>query len=326
MKYLYCETINFFWIIILQMDIFRKIIKKNIFVKTALFNASLILALIISSCQKTDLNPNGAAFSDKGCLECDNYSVGESFEISGITYLVVNKQMIKDAINGVNTTNPSTGLAWVQEDLTKFCTSKVTNMQELFYEKPFNLNITSWDVSNVTNMEFMFRATTNFNQNIGNWDVSSVTNMGGMFSGAQKFNQNLNDWDVSNVANMASMFSGSGFNGNISSWDVNNVGSMLYMFSGCSFNGDIGSWDVGNITNIQGMFESNSVFNQDIGSWDVSNVLPFGFDRMFIYASTFNQDLSKWCVSQVPFLYINDSFAEFSGLDSANYPVWGTCP
>lgn len=314
------------------MDIFGAILKKNIIVKTVLFNISLFGALIFSSCQKPDLNPNGATFSDKGCLICDNYVVGESFEINGVSYLVVNKQMIKDAVNGVNTTNPSTGLAWVQEDLTKFCTSKVTNMQNLFYEKPFNLNISSWDVSNVTNMEFMFRATTNFNQNIGNWDVSGVTNMGGMFSGAQKFNQNLNDWDVSNVTNMSSMFAGSGFDENISSWDVSNVTLMKSMFSSCSFNGDIGNWDVGNVINIKEMFSENQAFNQDIGSWDVSNVLnqtiaaESGFKQMFFYASTFNQDLSKWCVSQIDSLYIPNEFAAGSGLDSANYPVWGTCP
>ena len=38
-----------------------------------------------------------------------------------------------------------------------------------------------------------------FNQPIGNWDVSSVTNMNFMFGGATAFNQDISYWDVSNV-------------------------------------------------------------------------------------------------------------------------------
>ena len=41
----------------------------------------------------------------------------------------------------------------------------------------FNADIGSWDVSSVTNMEYMFYYATSFNADIGSWDVSSVTNM-----------------------------------------------------------------------------------------------------------------------------------------------------
>ena len=37
----------------------------------------------------------------------------------------------------------------------------------------FNQDISSWDVSSVTDMEYMFRATP-FNQDISSWDVSNV--------------------------------------------------------------------------------------------------------------------------------------------------------
>ncbi len=65
----------------------------------------------------------------------------------------------------------------------------------------FNQDISSWDVSNVTNMSLMFRYAKEFNQDISNWDVSSVTNMSRMFSIAYSFNQNLSIWDVTNVVN-----------------------------------------------------------------------------------------------------------------------------
>ena len=45
------------------------------------------------------------------------------------------------------------------------------------YVYSFNQDISTWDVSNVTNMEAMFENATAFNQDIGNWDVSNVTDM-----------------------------------------------------------------------------------------------------------------------------------------------------
>ena len=66
--------------------------------------------------------------------------------------------------------------------------------------------ISTWDVSNVTNMAWMFAEATSFNQPLNNWNVSKVTNMEAMFSHATSFNQPLNNWDVSNVTYMDQMF------------------------------------------------------------------------------------------------------------------------
>jgi surface protein len=45
-----------------------------------------------------------------------------------------------------------------------------------------------------------------FNEPIGSWDVSNVTNVSYMFDGAKSFNQNIGSWDVSIVTDMESMF------------------------------------------------------------------------------------------------------------------------
>ncbi|MCP4048617.1 MAG: BspA family leucine-rich repeat surface protein, partial [Gammaproteobacteria bacterium] len=138
-----------------------------------------------------------------------------------------------------------------------------------------NLEITATDnpdLSAITSTSAMFLNCLNLGNGTGNlsaWDVSNVTNMGFMFKGASAFNQNIGSWNVGNVANMSGMFDGaSAFNQDIGSWNVGNVTDMQQMFDGATaFNQDIGNWNVGNVTEMSGMFAGASAFDQDIGSW-----------------------------------------------------------
>jgi surface protein len=73
----------------------------------------------------------------------------------------------------------------------------------------FNQHLNQWNISQVTNMHFMFYDASNFNQPLNQWNVSQVTNMRWMFYGAINFNQPLNSWNISQVLNMNAMFSNS---------------------------------------------------------------------------------------------------------------------
>ena len=55
-------------------------------------------------------------------------------------------------------------------------------------------------------MQGMFHKCEAFNQDISSWDVSNVTNMNRMFWGCNKFNQDISRWDVSNVKKMNNIF------------------------------------------------------------------------------------------------------------------------
>ena len=93
-------------------------------------------------------------------------------------------------------------------------------------------NANSWNVSNVTDMSYMFFGATVFNQNIGSWDVSNVTNMEIMFNGATAFNQDIGSWSTTNTTRMYNMFNGATtFNQDISSWNVSNITGTDYMFA-----------------------------------------------------------------------------------------------
>ena len=155
------------------------------------------------------------------------------------------------------------------DDVTKVCTSLITDMSNMFYQTTFNQDISTWDVSNVTNMSFMFFQS-NFNQDISAWDVSSVTDMSYIFYGTSAFNQPIGNWDVSKVTDISNMF-GDSFNQPIGNWDVSNVTDMSEAFA-AAFNQPIGNWDVSNVTDMMAMFVISTSFNQNISSWDVSNV------------------------------------------------------
>jgi surface protein len=60
-------------------------------------------------------------------------------------------------------------------------------------------NISTWDVSQVTNMSYLFSNKTTFNDDISNWDVSNVTDMGRVFYDASAFNQDISSWRVTNI-------------------------------------------------------------------------------------------------------------------------------
>jgi surface protein len=130
------------------------------------------------------------------------------------------------------------------------------------------------DLSNVTDMSFMFRDATSANPNTTNWDVSSVTNMRYMFRDATSANPNVSNWNTSNVTNTNSMFlNATSANPDVSNWNTSNVTNMFRMFFGAtSANPDVSNWNTSNVTNVFQMFNGATSANPNMRNWDISNV------------------------------------------------------
>lgn len=166
-------------------------------------------------------------------------------------------------------------------DLTRVCTSRLTNLDAVFIgQVAFNQDISNWDVSNIKSMDKTFFAAITFNQDISTWNVSSLEDLTDAFRDASAFNQDLSSWDVSNVKNFSNCFRGTSVNFPMYTWNTEDAIKMDGMFQGnAAFNQDISTWNVSKVTSMSNMFNGAALFNQDLSGWDVRNISsePTGF-------------------------------------------------
>lgn len=160
-----------------------------------------------------------------------------------------------------------------------------------------NLTVSATDILNLTGttiLQSMFDGCSSLTivPSMNSWDVSSVTDMEFVFYWASSFNQDISNWDVSSVTDMLSMFeAASAFNQDISSWNVSSVTDMSYIFSeAVAFNQNIGSWNVSSVTTMETMFWGATAFDQDIGSWNITSVTNMGWMFGSVTLSTANYD------------------------------------
>ena len=196
-------------------------------------------------------------------------------------------------------------------------------MKQMFFDaEDFNQPIGNWNVSNVTNMAYMFASCTyntsdhggSFNQDLSKWDVSKVTTMAYMFAFNNTFNHaGIIEWKnkLKSVKSMSNMFRGAEiFDQPIGVWDVSNVTDMSGMFAGydpgganydryTKFNQDITSWNVSKVKDMSEMFMYNDKFNQKIGAWKTKTSNVTNMRQMFYTAKVFDQDVSTWDVGKV---------------------------
>ena len=111
----------------------------------------------------------------------------------------------------------------------------IKNIKELLYKKENDLNCI--DTSAITDMSNLFKYVNYLfeNINISNWNVSNVTNMNYMFYDSQATTLDLSSFNTSKVTDMNSMFrSCAATTLDLSSFDTSNVTDKRYMFKNSS--------------------------------------------------------------------------------------------
>lgn len=244
---------------------------------------SSIIMNSISEKLKIEQSTNSSALKNQIILESIFQKTQESLSNYKNFTVTTNSQKISTAIsNVIDFTNQIENINLTNHDQIKIIMTQIKNtkydkpsylainqdnfkeaIREYIFNKTNAINlygdISTWDVSNITDMSSAFMTYYNFNEDISNWNTSNVTNMNTMFSGASSFNQNINNWDVSNVTNMNFMFNyTSSFNQPLNSWNVSNVTSMNNMFSNSGLNQNLDNWDVSNVTSMTNMFKNTN--------------------------------------------------------------------
>ena len=128
------------------------------------------------------------------------------------------------SIGAQNDTGPFTSFAFNNSgsksdliDIPQWGEIQWTSMIAMFYGCD-NSNFTTItatdapDLSSITSLNSMFKNASSFNYDLSSWDVSNVTNMaGGMFQNATSFSQNLSSWSFNTSSLfLKSMFKNSG--------------------------------------------------------------------------------------------------------------------
>lgn len=135
---------------------------------------------------------------------CPNAQPGERGVINGVVYEAVDNNLLRQRV-------------LYKTDLTRVCTSLVTDMHNLFSNYiRFNQNINHWDVSNVVTMNSMFTP----------WFMT-IPGSAPEFT----FDQPLDMWNVANVEDMDLMFFNTPYNRNLSNWCVSKIESEPVSFS-----------------------------------------------------------------------------------------------
>lgn len=185
-------------------------------------------------------------------------------------------------------------------DISGWDVSNVTDFHDMFgcnAKSKINPDISNWDVSSATNFDSMLRNCNRFNCDLSQWNVSSVTDFGGMFTGCSKFNSDLSNWDVSSGIRFLDMFDGcKKFNSDLSRWNVSNGENMRFMFSGCeSFNSDLSNWKFTNASLVVRMFQGCKSFNCDVSQWHFPKTTSLL--ALFAGCESLQSDVSGWDVS-----------------------------
>ena len=160
-------------------------------------------------------------------------------------------------------------------NLSNFDTSKVTNMQYMFSDmtKLTTLDLSNFDTSKVADMKYMFNEMYNLTTlNLSSFNTSNVTDMSNMFAHMFRLTSlNLSNFDTSKVTNMGAMFYDMPrlTSLDLSNFNTSNVTNMGWAFA---FNGSEkiyvnNDFNTSKLTNFSNMFKESKKLRGGNGSY-----------------------------------------------------------
>ena len=207
--------------------------------------------------------------------------------------------------------------------------SNVTSTEKAFANNFLlkSLDLSNWDMSNCENSQMMFYSDTALTSigNTSNWNVSKITTTHSMFEGCSKLQSlNTSKWVFSNLTNADSMFSNCQVLTKLdtSNWGMGKVIYFGFLFNNCyaltSLN--VSKWDTSNANIFNAMFnECVNLTNIDVSNWKTSNVTQAV--NTFLDCKKLTQvAVQNWDMSNVS--QLSGMFAYCSGITSLDISKW----
>ena len=160
-------------------------------------------------------------------------------------------------------------------DLSKFDTSKVSDMSYMFNEcrSLQSLNLQNFKLTSVENLSSMFKSCIILQEiDLSNLDASHVTTMSGMFDGCSSIkNINLSNLKLGSLKDMSYLFNKCNFISEIDllNFDTKTVQNMSHVFSECTAlkSLDLSNFDTSSVQDMEEMFGNTC----SLSSLDLSN-------------------------------------------------------
>lgn len=207
--------------------------------------------------------------------------------------------------------------------------SNVTSTEKAFANNFLlkSLDLSNWDMSNCENSQMMFYSDTALTSigNTSNWNVSKITTTHSMFEGCSKLQSlNTSKWVFSNLTNADSMFSNCQVLTKLdtSNWGMGKVIYFGFLFNNCyaltSLN--VSKWDTSNANIFNAMFnECVNLTNIDVSNWKTSNVTQ-AVNTFFDCKKLTQVAVQNWDMSNVS--QLSGMFAYCSGITSLDISKW----
>ena len=239
------------------------------------------------------------------------FDVSEAKNNSIIAYLLQNEENntffdLYLMSNGYIYANPDSSFVFKEfknlniiNDIEKYKTNYVYNMESMFSRlySIEELDLSSFDTSNVTNMQNMFNTIVGSGGqgilkklDVSNFDTSNVFDMVGMFSGLRELEElDVSSFDTSNVDKLNNMFNGCESLQilDLRSFDVSNVSNMENLFATCFSLKvvDLSSFDTSNVVNMSSMFREDRNLEKIYVSnkWNIENII--NSNQMFSFCN-----------------------------------------
>ena len=254
-----------------------------------------------------------SAFKD--CTALTTIPTIGDWDVSGILYM--NSCFLGTSITNLSDVNNwGSDTANVVEAISMFSFSDITS-----------LNLSSWDVSSLTNISDMFSFNTNLvSVDLSNWDSNVITNFISAFQQCTALTTvtGIETLITSNATAISTLFDECNSLAAIdaSAWNTSNVVTATGAFKDCTSitSVDISGWDLSSMTDMSAMFSRCSMTTIDVSGWTNGGLIDMS-DFVSQTSSLTTIDFSTSACTPTNISYMFSACTNLTSVDMTGWDV-----